>query len=148
MGCVHGSCQYGLLLYGICLSSYQILGWINTSEWLQVREKIMRFGSKNGWESCINDDLNEKVIHKWIIFYCHVWLPEGNSFSVDRRSWLSSGMWSGTTSLHGFMGDYGPMCTKCRSHNLTIGASFLCETTVTWFDIFLFPSPRWDDDTF
>jgi hypothetical protein len=50
----------------------QILGWINTSEWLQVREKIMRFGSQNGWEFRINDDLNEKVIHKWIIFYCHV----------------------------------------------------------------------------
>ena len=30
-------CLYGMLLYGLCLSSYQILGWINTSEWLQVR---------------------------------------------------------------------------------------------------------------
>ena len=32
------------------------------------------------WKATINGGFNGKIIYKWAILHCHVWLPEGNTF--------------------------------------------------------------------
>ena len=48
--------------------------------------KIVHFFSCNG-KSDTTGGLNGKVIYKWEMFHCHVWLPEGNPMMWCRVSW-------------------------------------------------------------
>ena len=60
-------------------SKQELLGEAETgSRWPSRSVFLMK--DTNYWKSSRNGDFNRKIIYKWWICHCHVWLPEGSIF--------------------------------------------------------------------